>query len=118
MLRFCAGSSPAALRTSDFQQLHRTHRQRIGHYTINKHMVFSKRKARPIHSPLCVACFGILFANSVVLSLLDGILGLPPHVAKLLTELILFILSFTVQSLVIFKPEGSHYDQKEVVKHA
>lgn len=82
-------------------------------------MVFSKRKsASHTFSHYVLLAIGILFANSVVLSLLDGILGLPPHVAKLLTELILFILSFTVQSLVIFKPEGSHYDQKEVVKHA
>ena len=88
-------------------------------YTINKHMVFSKRKsASHTFSHYVLLAVGILFANSVVLSLLDGVLGLPPHVAKLLTELILFILSFTVQSLVIFKPEGSHYDQKEVVKHA
>ena len=88
-------------------------------YRLNKHVVFSGKKSTshtmPQYTMLAAA---ILFSNSVVLSLFDEILGLPPHFAKPLTELVLFIISFTVQALVIFKAEGPISCEKEDASHA
>lgn len=88
-------------------------------YTLNKHMVFHGKKSASHTLPqYALLAIGILCANSMILSFFDGILGPPAHFAKLLTELILFIISFTVQSLVIFKPDDSASCEKEDVTHA
>ncbi|MDD3227982.1 MAG: bifunctional glycosyltransferase family 2/GtrA family protein [Oscillospiraceae bacterium] len=88
-------------------------------YTINKHMVFHEKENTSHTLPQYVMlAFGVLCANSVMLSFFDAILGLPPHFAKPLTELILFIISFTVQATVIFKPDHSASCKKENIRHA
>lgn len=77
-------------------------------YTLNKNAVFQGKKRVVQTLPqYALLAFGILCANSVILSFFAGVIGLTPHFAKLLTELVLFIISFSVQSLVIFKLKDS-----------
>jgi glycosyltransferase involved in cell wall biosynthesis len=76
-------------------------------YTLNKNAVFRGKKNVVQTLPqYALLAFGILCANSAILSFFAGV-GLTPHFAKLLTELVLFIISFSVQSLIIFKPKDS-----------
>jgi len=56
---------------------------------------------------------GILAANSVILFGLTA-LGLNPYLAKLLTELILFLCSFTVQKKVIFRNNAPGAERSDV----
>ena len=54
---------------------------------------------------------GILVGNSILLMLFTNTLGIPAAAAKPLTEVLLFLISLSVQSLVIFrskKGEGPH----------
>ena len=84
-------------------------------YALNKHLVFhgGGRTAQDLPQYLLLAA-GILTANSVLLHALTA-LGLGAPAAKLLTETALFAVSFSVQTLVIFrkgKPE-----KKEAASH-
>ena len=72
-------------------------------YALNKYMVFhgGGRAARDLPQYMLLAA-GILAANSVLLHALTA-LGLPAPAAKLITEMTLFAVSFSVQTLVIFR---------------
>ena len=72
-------------------------------YTLNKYMVFhgGGRAFRDLPQYMLLAT-GILIANSVLLHALTA-LGLGAPAAKLLTETALFTVSFSVQTLVIFR---------------
>ena len=77
-------------------------------YTLNKYMVFhgGGRASRGLPQYMLLAA-GILLANSALLHGLTA-LGLAAPAAKLITEVTLFAVSFSVQTLVIFrrkKPE-------------
>ena len=77
-------------------------------YTLNKYMVFhgGGRASRDLLQYMLLAT-GILIGNSVLLHVLTT-LGLAAPAAKLITEVTLFAVSFSVQTLVIFrrkKPE-------------
>ena len=77
-------------------------------YTLNKYMVFhgGGRASRDLPQYMLLAA-GILLANSVLLHALTA-LGLAAPAAKLITEVTLFAVSFSVQTLVICrrkKPE-------------
>ncbi len=50
-----------------------------------------------------VLAIGIFFMNNMILNLYAEVFGLPVMEAKLLTELTLFILSFTIQRFWIFR---------------
>jgi putative flippase GtrA len=78
-------------------------------YTMNRKFVFKSRAgfARSAAQYILLAAF-ILAGNTVVLSMLAGTLGLNKLIAKLVTEMIFFIISWIVQRYVIFyKEEGS-----------
>lgn len=88
-------------------------------YTLNKHAVFHGKKSVAQTLPrYALLAFGILFANSAVLSFFTGVMRQTPHFAKLLTELVLFIISFVVQSQVIFKPKDSASKGRKDLTHA
>ena len=72
-------------------------------YLLNRHLVFQGRQGvrHPLAGYLLLAA-GILAANNVLLSLFAYGLALPAWLAKLLTELSLFLVSLTVQARVIF----------------
>lgn len=72
-------------------------------YTINRKLVFQS-KVHLIHSVFqyAVLAVGILIGNTLVLSFLAGYLGVNRYVAKLITELFFFLVSWMVQRNVIF----------------
>ncbi len=83
-------------------------------YTLNTKAVFlDGRPASQTLPQYAGLALGILAANSLILTLLSDVAGIPPTVAKLATEILLFILSFTVQSQFIFKEHSA----KEAVRH-
>ena len=72
-------------------------------YTMNKKLVF-KSRAGVAKSALQYAVLAgfILAGNTIVLSVLTGTFGLNSYAAKIVTELIFFTISWTVQRYVIF----------------
>lgn len=75
----------------------------IANYTMNRRLVFKSRTgfARSAFQYFLLAAF-ILAGNTIVLSTLAGTLGVNSLVAKLITEIIFFAISWTVQRYVIF----------------
>ncbi len=73
-------------------------------YNINRKLVFqhedSVAKSAAQYAALAVV---ILLGNTLVLSLLADGLGVNRYLAKLCTEILFFIISFSVQRLVIFR---------------
>ena len=75
-------------------------------YTLNRRLVFRSRTgfAKSAAQYFLLAAF-ILAGNTLVLSTLAGTLGMNSLLAKLITELIFFTISWTVQKYVIFFKE-------------
>lgn len=84
-------------------------------YSLNKYMVFrgGGQTSRDLPQYLLLAA-GVLLANSTLLQVLTA-LGLPAPAAKLITEVTLFSVSFSVQTLVIFR--GKKPEKKEAARH-
>lgn len=80
-------------------------------YLLNKNYVFKSKKktSQSIISYAILALF-ILIANSVILNFLISKLLLNKWISKLLTEIILFTISWLIQKNIIFHKE---YDNKE-----
>ena len=80
-------------------------------YTMNRKLVFKSRTgfAKSAFQYALLACL-ILAGNTVVLSMLVGTLGVNKLLAKLITEVIFFAISWTVQRYVIFFREESSPD--------
>ena len=72
-------------------------------YNINRKLVF-KSKAKVASSALQYFLLAgiILIGNTIVLSTLTGTLGINSMLAKVMTEIIFFFISWTVQKYVIF----------------
>ena len=77
-------------------------------YTLNRKLVFKSRTgfAKSAVQYILLAAL-ILAGNTIVLSTLTGTLGINSMVAKLITEIIFFVISWTVQKYVIFFRENS-----------
>lgn len=73
-------------------------------YTINRKLVFQS-KAHVVRSAIQYAALaaGILIGNTIVLSVLADYLGANRYMAKLITELLFFLMSWLVQRKVIFR---------------
>ena len=73
-------------------------------YTINRKFVFKSRKgiAKSAGQYFLLAA-GILLGNTLMLNLLVETLGLNRYSAKLLTELVFFLFSWTIQRFFIFQ---------------
>ena len=73
-------------------------------FALNRKYVFQSRKSliRSVASYVLLASL-ILAGNTLVLSLLVNTLGISRLAAKLLTEILFFTISFTVQKQVIFR---------------
>lgn len=84
-------------------------------YSLNKYMVFhgGGRMSRDLPQYALLAA-GILCANSVLFHALTA-LGLAAPLAKLFTEMALFLVSFSVQTLVIFRRR--EHTEKEAAVH-
>ncbi|MBO5513317.1 MAG: bifunctional glycosyltransferase family 2/GtrA family protein [Mogibacterium sp.] len=76
-------------------------------YTLNRKLVFRSRAgfAKSALEYVVLAAF-ILAGNTIVLSTLVGTLGMNSLLAKLITEIIFFAISWTVQKYVIFFKEN------------
>lgn len=76
----------------------------IVNYTINRNVVF-RNKGSILKSAFFyfLLAIGILIGNTLVLSLLVNILGINSLLAKLITEVLFFTVSWLVQRLFIFK---------------
>ena len=85
-------------------------------YALNKYMVFHRggRALQDLSQYMLLAA-GILIANSLLLRAFTT-MGLPAPVAKLITEMVLFAISFSVQTLVIFR--GRRPETEEVAARA
>lgn len=74
-------------------------------YLLNKHLVFTsnteKKRSSLVQYYLLVIL--VLFLNYLFLSFFNETLSIPLLISKLLTELILFLLSYTVQHKIIFR---------------
>ncbi len=72
-------------------------------YYLNSTFIFRCRENRykSVISYFMLACW-ILFLNTVILYCLYNYLGMNKAIAKLITELLLFVMSFTVQKFIIF----------------
>ena len=91
----------------------------VFNYTFNKRLVFKAGKghnlsAAPKYFGLAA---GILVLNYGVIYLLTTVLGVPGIPAKLLTELILFAISYTVQRLFVFRKSGSEKRSRVLSGH-
>ena len=75
-------------------------------YTLNRRLVFRSRTgfAKSAAQYILLAAF-ILAGNTIVLTTLAGTLGINSLLAKLITESIFFVISWTVQKYVIFFKE-------------
>ena len=87
-------------------------------YTLNKYMVFhgGGRASRDLPRYMLLAA-GILTANSILLHVLTA-LGLAAPIAKLITEMTLFAVSFSVQTLVIFRRKSPEREEAPIHVHA
>ena len=75
----------------------------VFNYNLNRIIVFrSHESSRQTGLAYAALALGILIGNSAILSLLTDVLGLLPALAKILTELTLFISSYAVQKYLIF----------------
>ena len=87
-------------------------------YSLNKYLVFhgGGRVSQDLPQYVLLAA-GILIANSVLLHALTA-LSLPAPAAKLITEMILFAVSFSVQTLVIFRKKNPEKEEAPIHVHA
>jgi putative flippase GtrA len=76
-------------------------------YLLNKHLVFptDKKKKSTSFLQYYLLAVVILGCNYVLLALLNEALGVPLVLSKILTELVLFSVSYFVQHKIIFKKQ-------------
>ena len=87
-------------------------------YSLNKYLVFhgGGQVSQDLPQYVLLAA-GILTANSVLLHGLTA-LGLAVPLAKLITEMTLFAVSFSVQTLVIFRKKKPIKEERTIHVHA
>ena len=76
-------------------------------YSMNCRFVFSSKRTAVTALQYFALAVGILLANNVVLDSLVENVGLPASWAKLLTEFILFVISWSVQNCIIFRKKNA-----------
>ena len=72
-------------------------------FTMNRKLVFKSRTGFAKSAAQYIALAALILAgNTLVLSLLAGTFGINSMIAKLITEILFFVISWTVQKYVIF----------------
>lgn len=101
MLFICKGISDNLLFSVIFARVISS----LCNYFLNKHLVFIKKEGRTLHSLLqyYMLVVLVLTCNYLLLSFLNETIEIPLFFSKLITELVLFAVSYTVQRRVIFK---------------
>jgi exopolysaccharide biosynthesis protein/putative flippase GtrA len=86
-------------------------------YNLNRIVVF-KSHASPRRTGLAYATMAasILAGNSVILSVLRGAIGLAPALAKILTELMLYTISYVGQKQWVFRSSGQTNEKRITMK--
>lgn len=74
-------------------------------YHMNTRHVFHVKKNVKTAAEYFALAAGILLCNSIILEFYRSAFLLSPYIAKLLTEITLFVISFAVQKKVIFRKE-------------
>ncbi len=74
-------------------------------YCINKYIVFKNRTDKKSMVKYYILAVMILAMNYIMLDLLNIRIGVPLWIAKILVEIVLFILSYNVQRRFVFKKE-------------
>jgi len=74
----------------------------VTNYNLNKNCVFKKESDKNAALKYACLAISILGANSFFLYTLVNLLSIPAAFAKILTEIALFIISFTMQRKFIF----------------
>lgn len=82
-------------------------------YLMNCRFVFHTRAKLKTASQYLILAVGILFFNSIFLQVYTGVFDIDAYIAKILTELSLFIISFLVQKKMIFSRKSI---KKEMIK--
>lgn len=83
-------------------------------YLLNRNLVFQdKQNARKTLFQYLLLAAGILLANNVVLFFYAGTLAVPVWLAKILTEITLFLISLTVQAGLIFRKDTQGNSSRE-----
>lgn len=83
-------------------------------YNMNcRHVFHTERRTVTALEYLALAA-GILVLNNIVLSVFVQVMNLPVYPAKLLTECVLFLISWTVQRQMIFRKRGSERVRESV----
>ena len=86
-------------------------------YLLNRNLVFKdQQNVRKTFLGYLLLATGILLANNAVLSFYTYTLGIAVWLAKILTEITLFLISLTVQTTLIFKKDTHHKSQKTEMK--
>lgn len=88
-------------------------------YMMNRKLVFRSRTGFAKSAAQYIALAALILAgNTIVLSTLTGTFGMNKMIAKLVTEALFFIISWTVQKYVIFFGGGSDEESKEAAAAA
>lgn len=91
-----------------------------GNFAVNRMFVFTgERSSRLAGAAARYAALAIivLVAGVLLLGALDG-LGLPLLVAKVATDLVLFVLSYAVQRFVVFRAAGEDFVGQPLPRHS
>lgn len=87
-------------------------------YLLNRNLVFKdKQNAHKTFLEYFLLAVGILLANNIVLFFYANILTISVWLAKVLTEVTLFLISLTVQTKWIFRKTHTHDEAKKVKNH-
>lgn len=78
-------------------------------YEVNCRFVFQKREDWQTFAGYAVLAVMILCCNSLILAALTTGAGIPVYAAKIMTECILFCVSWTAQKMIVFRKRGRRY---------
>lgn len=81
----------------------------VYNYKMNCHLVFQTGESRSSFAEYAALAAGILFLDSIILGILNGIVGVPVYAAKIMTECVMFFFSWTFQRRIIFKKGAKQY---------
>ena len=81
----------------------------IYNYEINCHFVFRTQEGGKTFFGYAALAAVVLIANNLVLAALTAGAGIPARAAKIMTECILFLISWTMQKKMIFRKRGLNY---------
>ncbi len=87
----------------------------VFNYNLNRRLVFRDSQAVTKTAPRYFAlALGILVGNTALIEVCVGVLGMNGLIAKVMVELLFFVVSWTVQRFVIFNNPNHESDVREI----